>query len=357
VLAQLDRLLPRVDVLCVQDHDKGLVSERFCQKLISSGREHGVPVLIDPALLTDYSRYRGATLITPNRFEAAHAVGRVKEVNSEDAWREIAIELARRYDLDSVVITLDRFGALLLERGGQPVHLPTAARSVYDVRGAGDMMLAALAGALANGASREAALRLANAAAGMQVERYGVVPIALEEIHLALLRAEPDRDGKERTLDKLLPELAAYRKLGHRIAFTNGCFDLLHAGHVDLLRKAKQTADRLVLAVNTDRSIRALKGAQRPIASERERIAVLAALEYVDYLGLFGDGSGGEADTPKALIAAIRPDVLVKGGDYTVDTIVGAEIVQSYGGRVETIPLVEGLSTTNIVERIRSGAS
>jgi D-beta-D-heptose 7-phosphate kinase/D-beta-D-heptose 1-phosphate adenosyltransferase len=354
LLATLHRLLAAVDVLCVQDHDKGLVTEALCQKLISSAREHGVPVLIDPALLSDYGRYRGATLITPNRFEAANAVGRVKEVDSEQAWREIAQELAERFALDAVIITLDRHGALLLERGSEPVHLPTAARSVYDVRGAGDMMLAALAASLANGAPLAAALRLANVAAGMQVERFGVVPIGLEEIHLTLLRAQPGHRGKERSLEQILPELAAYRKLGHRIAFTNGCFDLLHAGHVDLLRKAKQTADLLVLAVNTDRSIRALKGPRRPIVSERERLAVLAALEAVDYLVLFGDGSGGDGDTPRALIEAIRPDVLVKGGDYTLDTIVGAQIVQSYGGRVETIALVEGLSTSNIVERIRA---
>jgi D-beta-D-heptose 7-phosphate kinase / D-beta-D-heptose 1-phosphate adenosyltransferase len=294
-------------------------------------------------------------MITPNRFEAASALGRIKDVDREDTWGEIASQLAERYAFESVVITLDRFGALLLESGGQPLHVPTAARSVYDVRGAGDMMLAAICASLANGATRLVALQFANIAAGIQVERFGIMAIALEEIHLAVLRADLGRRGKLRTLVQLLPELAAHRKLGVRIAFTNGCFDLLHAGHVDLLRRARQTADRLVLAVNTDRSIRALKGPRRPIASEQERVAVLSALEAVDYVVLFGDGSGGKGDTPDELIEAIRPDVLVKGGDYTLETIVGAQTVQSYGGRVETIPLLEGLSTSNLVERIRAG--
>jgi len=350
----VEAALASVDAVCIQDHDKGLITPSFCQELIALARARSVPVLADPALIADYSRYRGATLLTPNRFEAATAVGRVKEVNREDAWPELAETLLEQLDCEAVVVTLDRHGALLLERGGEPLHLPTTARSVYDVAGAGDVMLATLAGSVANGIPLATSVRLANVAAGLEVEKFGVVPIRLEELQLALLRATRERMGKRHPLAQLLPELAAYRKLGHTIAFTNGCFDILHAGHVDLLRRAKETADLLVLALNSDASIRSLKGPRRPIVPEPDRVAVLSALESIDYIVVFGDGSGGEGDTPLGLIDAIRPDVLVKGGDYSPDTIVGADIVRAYGGQIVTIPLVEGRSTTGIVERIRS---
>jgi D-beta-D-heptose 7-phosphate kinase / D-beta-D-heptose 1-phosphate adenosyltransferase len=354
LLARVEALLPGIDAVCIQDHDKGLITDAFCQELIALARARSVPVLIDPARLADFGRYRGATLLTPNRFEAATAVGRVKEIDREDAWAEIAESLLEQLGCEAVVVTLDRHGALLLERGTTPLHLPTVARSVYDVAGAGDVMLATLAGAVANGIPLPTSVRLANVASGLEVEKFGIVPIRLEELQLALLRANRERSGKRHPLAQLLPELAAYRKLGHTIAFTNGCFDILHAGHVDLLNRAKQTADLLVLALNSDASIRALKGPKRPIVPEEDRVAVLSALECVDYIVVFGDGGGGDGDTPLGLIEAIRPDVLVKGDDYTPKTIVGADVVQAQGGKIITIPLVEGRSTTGIVERIRS---
>jgi D-beta-D-heptose 7-phosphate kinase/D-beta-D-heptose 1-phosphate adenosyltransferase len=355
LLKRVEAVLPELDVICIEDHDKGLITESFCQELIALARTRSLPVLIDPALRPDFARYRGCMLIKPNRFEAATALGRVKDVHREEAWAEMAETLLDQLECQAVVMTLDRHGALLLERGGEPLHLTTAERSVYDVTGAGDIVLATLAGAIGNGAALPTAVRLANVAAGLEVEKFGVVPIRLEELHLALLRQERERSGKRQPLAQLLPELSAYRKLGHTVAFTNGCFDILHAGHVDLLRKAKQTADLLVLALNSDASIAALKGPRRPIVPETDRVAVLSALECVDYIVVFGDGSGGEGDTPLGLIEAIRPDVLVKGGDYTPQTIVGADVVSAHGGRIVTIPLVEGRSTTGIVERIRSG--
>ena len=181
-----------------------------------------------------------------------------------------------------------------------------------------------------------------------------MVPIRLEEIHLSLLIEHGEDLGKVRPPELLLSEIEAHRKMGRRIVFTNGCFDILHAGHVELLRSAADQGDLLVLAVNSDRSIAALKGPTRPIVSEQERVRVLAALGCVDMIVLFGDGSGGEGDTPIPLLEKIRPDVLVKGGTYAHDEVVGWELVESYGGKIVTIPPVEGLSTTNIVERIRS---
>ena len=349
VAAQL--VLRNADVLCIEDYNKGVVSEPLCRMLVEMAEEAGVPVLVDPAACEDYSKYRGATAITPNRTEAQRATG--LPAGSPDELDTVAHRLLDDLRLEAVVLTLDRHGALLLERGCAPRRIPTAARSVYDVTGAGDMVLAALASARANGADWSEAVELANVAAGLEVERFGVVPIELEQVHLSLLQHHHRELGKLRTLNQLLPELHAYRSAGKRVAFTNGCFDILHAGHVDLLRGARATADLLVLAVNTDASIRALKGDERPIVPEADRIKVLSELECVDYIVRFGDGSEGEADTPIPLLRTIRPDVLVKGGAYKHEEVVGWEIVEEQGGRVVTIPHMEGRSTTNIVDTIR----
>lgn len=352
IIEQVARAIDQADVLCIEDYAKGLLTERLCATLIATARQANVPVLIDPAVLPDYQRYRGATLITPNRFEAAHATGMAADGDEQlDAMAQCLLESAA---LEAAVITLDRHGALLAERGRPIRRMPTVARSVYDVTGAGDMVLAMLAAAHANGADWPQAVELANIAGGLEVEAFGVTAIPLEQIHLALLKTQHDGAGKLRDLEHLLPELAAYRQQGRTIAFTNGCFDIVHAGHVELLRAAKATADLLVLAVNTDQSIRALKGPDRPIIHETDRIRLLSELACVDYIVLFGDGSGGPGDTPDELIRRIKPDVLVKGGDYQRQAVVGHEVVEQYGGRVELIPLVEGRSTSNIVERIRN---
>ena len=347
-----DTALPRVDVLCFEDYDKGVLTEACCQALIEIAKKHGVPVLVDPAAISDYHKYAGATAITPNRTEAALATG--GPADDEADLRGVAETLLRDLDLKTVLITLDRHGALLYQRDGEPHTVPTVARTVYDVTGAGDMVLAMNAAAIANGADWQTAAELANVAAGLEVERFGVATIPLEDIHVSLLELNSDTVGKLRSLDQLLSELNAYRKQGKKVAFTNGCFDLLHAGHIDLLRGARAKADLLVLAVNSDRSICAIKGPDRPIVPEAERVKVLGELDCVDYIILFGDGRGTEEDTPRPLLDAIQPEVLVKGGDYRHDEVVGWEIVEAYGGKVITIPPVPGVSTTNIVERIRT---
>jgi len=340
------------DVLCIEDYNKGVFDGDTAGRIIELARAAGVPVLVDPAAIADYTRYRGATAITPNRTEAELATGITAD--NPAAVRAVAAQLAEQLDLDAVVLTLDRHGALLHRRGAEPMRVPTEARNVYDVSGAGDMVLAMLAAARANGVDWLEAVQLANVAAGLEVERFGVVPIALEEIHFALLRRHHHELGKLRTVDQLAAELSAYRRQGKKIALTNGCFDILHAGHIEVLQGARATGDMLVVAVNTDQSIAAQKGPDRPIVNEDQRLALLAALECVDYLVLFGDGSGGDADTPRPLLEKLKPDVLVKGGTYSHDEVVGWEIVEAYGGQVTTIAPVEGLSTTNIVERIRA---
>jgi D-beta-D-heptose 7-phosphate kinase/D-beta-D-heptose 1-phosphate adenosyltransferase len=247
-----------------------------------------------------------------------------------------------------VVLTLDRHGAMLLEQGRDAVHIPTIARTVYDVTGAGDMVLAALAAAVGNGAAWAEAVRFANAAAGLEVEVFGVEPIPLERIHHALLVDHGRLAGKSRELPEALVEIAAHRREGRSIVFTNGCFDLLHAGHIQLLRFAKSQGDVLVVGINDDASVRRLKGPERPVHTARDRAEILGELASVDIVVVFAE------DTPERLLEAIRPDVLVKGGDYSIDRVVGRELVESYGGRIALAPMLEGRSTTNAIGRIRT---
>jgi D-beta-D-heptose 7-phosphate kinase/D-beta-D-heptose 1-phosphate adenosyltransferase len=340
-------------VLCIEDYNKGLVTPELAGRLIAAAKQRNVPVMVDPAAIDDYDRYRGATCITPNRTEAEKATA----MSSEDPG-PLAEAIRDRYDIQTVAVTLDRHGVALLEPGKATELYPTEARAVYDVNGAGDMVLAALAGAVANRADWPTAVRFANLAAGLEVERFGVQPIPLDDVLLDALRRRHD-GTKVRTPDQLARELAALRQAGNRVVFTNGCFDIVHTGHINLLRGAKQQGDILVLAVNNDASIRRLKGPQRPIISETDRLDLLSELQSIDYLVLFGgdeDYSGGELDTPKPLLRQLKPDVLVKGGQYAHNEVVGYEIVESYGGTVATIPHVDGRSTTDIVERIRAGS-
>jgi D-beta-D-heptose 7-phosphate kinase/D-beta-D-heptose 1-phosphate adenosyltransferase len=336
------------DVVCIEDYDKGVCTPEVCQAVIRACRAARVPVLVDPARIDDYSKYRGATAITPNRTEAESATGMDTDHDaSPDHNGRIAAALRDQLDLEAVILTLDRHGALLLERGGKPVSVPTIARGVYDVTGAGDMMLAAIAAARANGVGWEDAVRFGNAAAGLEVEVFGVVPIPLEKIHNELLLRAGQMHGKLRTLDQALVQAAALRREGRKVVFTNGCFDILHSGHVALLEKAAAEGDFLIVGLNDDESVRRLKGAGRPVNPQEDRARVLGALGCVGAIVLF------EEDTPIRLIDAIRPEVLVKGADYRKDQVVGGTLVESYGGRVALIDLVEGKSTSSTIARMR----
>lgn len=350
VLESVAARLDAVDVVCIEDYNKGVCGERLCQSLIAMAADAGKPVLVDPALIEDYSKYRGATLITPNRTEAELATGLKTHQAADSAHNaELAHAMLNSLDLEAVVLTLDRHGSLLLERGDtEPMAVPTVARDVYDVTGAGDMMLAALAGARANGIDWAGATRFANAAAGIEVEVFGVVPIPFERIHAELLKNHAGGTGGPRTLDQLLIELAAVRSSGDTVVFTNGCFDVLHAGHVEMLREAADLGDYLVVGLNSDDSVRRLKGEGRPINNAADRARVLGALRFVDAVVTFGE------DTPERLLRAIRPDVLVKGGDYTPEQVVGREIVEQAGGRVVVVGHVPGKSTSEILHRVRT---
>jgi D-beta-D-heptose 7-phosphate kinase/D-beta-D-heptose 1-phosphate adenosyltransferase len=344
LLQQAAAALPGAEVLCLEDYNKGVLSADTCQRLIALARQHNVPVLVDPAAIDDFTKYRGATCLTPNRTEAERATGGRYDGSPEALGQALMDQL----ELEALVLTLDKQGALLLRAGCEPLRVPTVARSVYDVTGAGDQVLAMLAAARANDADWPDAVALANTAAGLEVERFGVVPIELEQVLLALLNQHHQTLGKARTQAQLLPELSAYRSQGKRIAFTNGCFDILHAGHVQFLRQAREQADLLVVGLNSDASIQRIKGADRPVNQEADRILVLSELASVDYIVVFDE------DTPLSLIEAIQPDVLVKGTDYTRDQVVGADVVESRGGRVALVDLVEGRSTSNIIRRMQN---
>jgi D-beta-D-heptose 7-phosphate kinase/D-beta-D-heptose 1-phosphate adenosyltransferase len=356
LLAAFRAALPQADVVCLEDYDKGVCTDELCQGVIRAARAAGKPVLVDPARLADYARYRGATAITPNRTEAQTASGlpaddREGPAASAEHNAALARALLESTNADAIVLTLDRHGALLLERGGSPVAVPTVARQVYDVTGAGDMFLAGLAAARANGVGWTDAVRLANAGAGLEVEVFGVQPIPLERVHHSILQQSARLLGKIRTLEQIKVEAAARRAAGQRVVFTNGCFDILHSGHVSLLEQAAAAAGGdeafLIVGLNDDESVRRLKGASRPVNSQDERARVLGAVQEVGAIVLFTE------DTPVRLIEAVRPDVLVKGADYRKDQVVGGAFVESYGGRVVLVDLVEGKSTTRTIAQMQ----
>ena len=348
VLDRVRSLIDQVDVVCLEDYSKGVCTEEICQGVIRIARDAGKEVLVDPAKIATYSKYRGATSMTPNRTEAEFATGlRTHGEGSAEHNTLLAKRLLKEADLETAIITLDRHGALLLEKGKEALAVPTVARKVYDVTGAGDMMLAALAAARANKIDWPDAVRFANAAAGLEVEVFGVQPIPLEQVHHAVLQLASG-EGKLRTLTQVLIEVAARRRAGQKIVFTNGCFDVLHAGHVALLDQASKHGDFLIVGINEDASVKRLKGESRPLNNQDDRAKVLGSLGSVGSVVFFGD------DTPIKLIEAIKPDVLVKGGDYTKDKVVGHEVVEKHGGAVVLIDLVEGRSTTNTIKKMQS---
>ncbi len=344
LLARVETALDGAAVLCIEDYGKGLLTPQVCQQVIALAHARRVPVLIDPAAIGDYSRYVGATALKMNRMEARKASG--LPVDSAEQYSAAATRLLEQLQLEAVVITLDKSGSYLATRDGQRQLFRTRARQVYDVTGAGDMVLSMLAMARAAGASWGEAVALGNVAGGLEVERFGAVPVTVGEIIQELLVEARQKLGKQRSLEQLLGELERHRAAGKKVVFTNGCFDLIHLGHVKYFQHAKAQGDILVVGVNTDGSIQRLKGPKRPIINQQDRVGVLEELESIDYVVMFED------DTPLRLIQAIRPDVLAKGADYTREQVVGHDVVESYGGRVELVPLVDGKSTSTVIQRI-----
>jgi len=373
ILAEFAKLLPGADIVAIEDYAKGVCTPYLCQQLIALTRSAGKQILVDPAAISDYSRYRGCTTMTPNRAEAELAAGKphaeAGDAPKPEAYTPLAEKLLRELQMDASLITLDKQGALLLERdadGAVPAQgrvVPTVARQIYDVTGAGDMVLAALCAARANHFDWFDAVRFANAAAGLEVEQFGVVPIPLEQIHRDILSRERVSLGKLRTINELKIELAAIRggmsrgtlpagksPQAGKVVLANGCFDVLHAGHVSLLRRAAALGEYLIVAVNDDAGVRKLKGPTRPIYPIEDRAALLGELECVFAVVVFSE------DTPERLIHEVRPDVLVKGAQYEVEKIPGARFVLDHGGTVELLEVVPGRSTTATVGKIQASA-
>ena len=339
--ADLDALLEGCAVLVLSDYAKGALSDPG--PLIAIARERGIPVLVDPKG-SDFARYRGATLLTPNLQELEAVVGPCPTEAELVARGE---QLMAELGLEALLVTRGEHGMTLLRPGQEELHLPARAREVFDVTGAGDTVIAVLAAVLAAGADLARAAALANIAAGIVVAKLGTAVVSAPELRRAIQRDQGSGRGVL-SLEQLQVAVADARSQGERVVFTNGCFDIIHAGHVAYLEQAKQLGERLVVAVNSDDSVRRLKGKGRPINPADRRMAVLAGLEAVDWVVCFGE------DTPRQLLHALQPDVLVKGGDYRdKEGVVGWEIVEAYGGEVRLLDFVDEVSTSAIVSRIR----
>jgi len=336
-------LLPGASALVLSDYAKGVLSPPLCHRLVVAARAEGIPVLVDPKG-RDFAKYAGASLITPNRAELAWATG----VPREDLSGLLAAagKLRRELDLGLLVLTLSELGLALVD-AEKTRRIPALAREVFDVSGAGDTVIATFAAGLAAGLGATDTAHLANLAAGVVVGKVGTVPIARVDL-LAAISGESALEQAAKIIDLTTAKarVQGWQAAGERVVFTNGCFDLLHVGHVSYLEHARRHGQRLVVGLNTDRSVRALKGPERPLIGEDDRARVLAALASVDAVVLFDEA------TPLDLILALRPDVLAKGADYREEAVVGAPEVKSWGGLLVLIPLVEDRSTTGIIQRM-----
>lgn len=376
LLASIVGRLPEHDAILIADYRKGVCAGHLLRELLRAAADVRMPVLVDPAHGGDFARYRAASMLKPNRLEAQIATGMTIR-RAEDAL-PVGRLLCQQSRVPCVVITLDAEGMALVLAGGKGQLVTTRSRNVHDVTGAGDMALAMLGICRASRMKWPEAVCLANVAAGLEVERFGVAQISREEVykdiaacdaetasdctkaasscqsedtismfHYDSLARSTDHCERVLTLDWLLRRLAAHRRAGQSIVFTNGCFDLLHVGHVHCLQEAASMGDVLVVAVNSDESVRRLKGTGRPVVKDKDRATMVAALECVDYVTIF------DADTPNELLVAIRPNVLVKGGSYQEEAVEGREIVEAQGGEVRITGRVRGTSTTRILGRIQ----
>ena len=349
LLQEFSAALGDIDVVVLSDYAKGVLSDAVVRGAIDAARKAGKPVIVDPKA-QDFARYRGATILTPNRLELQLACG--TDCNTDEQVTDGARRALEHSRCSVMVVTRGKEGMSVIGPGDSAVHLPTVARQVFDVSGAGDTVVAALALGVACGGEVIDAAAIANSAAGIVVGKRGTATVTAGEIIASLSAYTKGADPRKiYSLDSVSLLVRNWRDEGLKIAFTNGCFDLLHPGHISLLEQARGCADRLVVGLNADLSIRRLKGPNRPIQSEVARATVLAAVKSVDAVVIFAE------DTPLHLIEALEPDVLVKGADYTVATVVGAEWVLQRGGRVVLAELVAGHSTTETVKRVASSAS
>lgn len=344
LLTRVERLLPKAGVVVLSDYGKGVLAAPNAGELIRRAKAAGKPVIVDPKG-SDYTIYAGATLVTPNRKELHEATGMPAE--SDEQVVAAARRLIETCGFEAVLVTRSQDGMTLVQADGRIDHLAAEAREVFDVSGAGDTVVATFAAALASGAALPEAAHLANVAAAIVVGKVGTAVAYGDEVVAALHHEDLMLgDCKIMTAGAGAEQVDRWRRKGLKVGFTNGCFDLLHPGHVSLLTQARGACDRLVVGLNSDASVQRLKGPTRPVQSEASRATVLSSLATVDLVVIFGE------DTPLELITTLRPDVLVKGADYTIDKVVGAAEVQSWGGKVVLADLVNGQSTTNTIRKM-----
>jgi D-beta-D-heptose 7-phosphate kinase / D-beta-D-heptose 1-phosphate adenosyltransferase len=345
MIRRLGGILDRADGVLISDINKGVLTPALLREIISGANRRHIPIVIDPRVGNDYAIYRGASAITPNRYETEMATG--IKLTDRDAWRTAAEALVRKLSLRACLVTLDRDGMYLAERGGRGSFIPTSPREVYDVTGAGDVVLAVFGLLAIAGLGFTSAAALANIAAGIEVGRLGTEIISRDDLARALAPKHDRIERKIVSVDELHALLEPKRRAGQQLVFTNGCFDLLHAGHLQLLSFARAQGDVLIVGINSDRGVRMLKGDHRPIYPATERARILAAIEMVDHVVVFDDTRA------ERIIREVRPDVLVKGADWHRQSIDGQDFVESNGGQVMFAPLLEGFSTTSTVARLR----
>lgn len=349
VAIRLRLAIPQVSAVILSDYAKGVLTPKIIADCIELGKKHGKPIIIDPKG-RNYTRYMGADVVTPNRKELAEASG--GEIKSIEDAVKAARGLINKYKFGAVLAKLGGDGVCLVVDGKDHLHIKATAKEVYDVSGAGDTVIAGFVTALAAGMSMEHAAHIANEAGSIVVSKVGTATVTIEEL-IRNLRQTEDRDISDKILtqNKAIELVERWRRQGLNVGFTNGCFDLVHPGHISLLQQSRKACDRLVVGLNSDASVGRLKGPERPVQNEKARATVLATLNPVDLVVIFNE------DTPLELIKALRPNVLVKGADYTIDKVVGATEVQSWGGRVVLANLVDGQSTTNTIQKLRSSGA
>ena len=332
--------LPGADNVLMSDYDKGVISDP--QLVISAARKAQKLIMVDPKF-KDFGLYRGANILKPNRLELQKAIG---DWSTESEMVQGCQGLMNDFEIAAILVTRSSEGMTLINRNGDSTHFPARTREVYDVSGAGDTVIATLCAALGTGETLNDAVGLANIAAGLVVGHFGITSVSGPELRQEISR-DTDFETGRMSVEQLVPVVDEAKKRGEKIVLTNGCFDLLHAGHVEFLREAKNQGDRLIVAINSDESVRRLKGDDRPIIPLEHRMTILAGLGAVDWVVSFS------ADTPRDLLSALKPDVLVKGGDYDISQVVGADIVEALGGVVKVLPFLEDCSTSALVQKIR----
>ncbi len=337
--------IPQVDVVLISDYGKGLITQKLLSRLMASAQKHQKMSIVDPKGL-DFSKYSGASLLTPNKKEAALASG--VEIVDESTLEKSANKIFETVRLDKLLITCGKEGMVLFDKNREPFRSRAEARQVYDVSGAGDTVLAVLGLAIASGASIQTAVAVANTAAGIVVGKVGTATVSKQELASALKSDDPGWPAKYKHLSELPALVEELKKKGKQLVLTNGCFDLLHAGHILLFSASKQMGDILIVAIDDDESVKKLKGSGRPIIRAEERVRILSALDSVDYVVVF---SSNELEK---LLEIVQPDVLTKGSNYASKEVFGHERVEALGGRVVLIPVTENISSTRIINNIKS---